>query len=101
MTWLSFSHLSIVAAALSLILHLAAGFGLGLLYFQSLWRNAQFLAAGGGLTTVVVLGLARFILLGGLLALASLEGAPPLLAMALGTLVARRAVMRRVGEMAP
>ena len=35
------------------------------------------------------------------LALASLKGAPPLLAMALGTLVARRAVMRRVGEMAP
>ena len=101
MTWLSFSHPSIAAMALSLILHLAAGFGFGLLYFQSLWRNAQLLAAGGGLTTVIALGLARFILLGCLLTLVSLEGAPPLLATALGTLVARQAVMRQVGEMAP
>ena len=38
----------------------------------------------------------RFALLGGLLTLASLEGAPPLLAMALGVLVARVVVMRRV-----
>lgn len=100
MNWLSFTHLSASAMAFSLILHLAAGFGGGLLYFQGLWWNARLLAAGGRLTTAIALGLGRFILLGSLLALASLEGAPPLLAMALGILMARPAVMRRICEMA-
>lgn len=100
MTWFSFTHLSAAAMTFSLILHLAGGFGVGLLYFQGLWWNAQRLAAGGRLTTAIALGLGRFILLGGLLTLASLEGAPPLLAMALGMLIARPAVMRRVREMA-
>ena len=43
----------------------------------------------------------RFALLAGLLTLASLEGALPLLVMTLGVLVARSAVMRRVREVAP
>ena len=43
----------------------------------------------------------RFALLGGLLTLASLEGALPLLAMALGVFIARFAVMRRIREAAP
>ena len=38
---------------------------------------------------------------GGLLTLASLEGALPLLVMALGVLIARSVVMRRVREAAP
>lgn len=101
MSWFSFTHLSVSAMALGLILHLAAGFGVGLLYFHSLWWNAQLLAAGGRLITAITLGLGRFILLGGLLVLASLEGALPLLAMALGILVARPAVMRRVREITP
>ena len=53
------------------------------------------------MTTAIALGLGRFILLGGLLALAALEGALPLLAMALGVLIARPMVMRRVREAAP
>jgi hypothetical protein len=43
----------------------------------------------------------RYALLGGLLTLASLEGALPLLMMALGVLIARSVVVRRVREAAP
>lgn len=101
MTWLAFAHLSAWAMVLSLVLHLAAGFGLGLLYFRGVWWNVRLFASGGRVVTAIALGLGRFILLGGLLALAALEGALPLLAMALGVLVARPLVMRRVREAAP
>ncbi len=101
MSWLAFAHLSAWAMALSLVLHLAAGLGLGLLYFRGVWWNARLFASGGRVTTAIALGLGRFILLGGLLALAALEGALPLLAMALGVLIARPMVMRRVREAAP
>ena len=101
MTWLSFAHLPAWAMALSLILHLAAGFGLGLLYFQGIWRNARLFVSGDHMITAVALGLGRFILLGGVLAIAALEGALPLLVMALGVLIARPLIMRRVREAAP
>lgn len=101
MTWFSFAHLSAWAMAISLILHLAVGFGFGLLYFRGVWWNAQLFAAGGRVTMTIALTLGRFALLGGLLAMASLEGAPPLLAMTLGVLIARPMVMRRVQEAAP
>jgi hypothetical protein len=42
----------------------------------------------------------RFVLLGGLLTLASFEGALPLLLMALGVLIARPVVMRHVKRVA-
>lgn len=100
MTRLAFAHLPAWAMALILILHLAVGFGLGLLYFRGVWWNARLFASGGRMTTAVALGLGRFILLGGLLALAALEGALPLLAMTLGVLIARPLVMRRVREAA-
>jgi hypothetical protein len=45
--------------------------------------------------------LGRFVLLGGLLVLASLEGALPLLVMTLGVLAARFAVLRRLLGAAP
>ena len=101
MSSLAFAHLSAGAMALSLILYLAAGFGLGLLYFRGLWWNARLFASGRRMTTAIALGLGRFLLLGGLLALAAVEGALPLLAMALGVLVARPLVMRGVREAAP
>lgn len=101
MTWLDFAHLSAGAMVLSLVLHLAAGFALGLLYFRGLWWNARLFASGGHVTMAIALGLGRFTLLGGLLALAALEGAFPLLAMALGVLIARPLVMRRVRVAAP
>jgi F1F0 ATPase subunit 2 len=101
MTWLTFAHLPAWAMALNLVLHLVAGFGLGLLYFRGVWWSARLFASGSRLTTAIALGLGRFILLGGLLALASLEGALPLLALALGVLIARPMIMRRVWAATP
>ncbi len=101
MTWLAFPHLPTWAMALSLVLHLGAGFGVGLLYFRGVWWNARLFASGGRVPTAIALGLGRFIILGGLMALAALEGALPLLAMALAVLIARPLVMRRVREAAP
>ncbi|MGB7973012.1 MAG: ATP synthase subunit I [Roseiarcus sp.] len=101
MTWLASAHLAAWAMAVSGVLHFAAGFGLGMVYFRGVWWNARLFASGGRVTAAIALGLGRFILLGGLLALAALEGALPLLAMALGVLVARPLVMRRVREAAP
>ena len=51
--------------------------------------------------TTIALMIGRFALLGGLLTLASLEGALPLLVMALGVFVARTVVMRSVRRAAP
>jgi F1F0 ATPase subunit 2 len=79
-----------------LAIHLAAGIGLGLVYFQAIWWNARQFAEGGRLTTTIGLMVGRFILLGGILFLVSLEGALPLLMTALGVLIARFSVMRRV-----
>ncbi len=96
MTALSFDGLPAWAVPLGLAAHLAAGIGLGAFYFQALWWNTQRFAAGGRLTTATALTIGRFALLGGVLFLASQEGALPLLAVALGILVARAVVMRRV-----
>lgn len=81
--------------------HLAAGIGLGVLYFGSLWWSARRFADAGRLRATVALMAGRFALLGGALMLVSLEGAGPLLMTALGILVARFAVMRRVRQAAP
>ena len=48
------------------------------------------------LVATIALMIGRLVLMGGVLTLASLEGALPLLIMALGVLVARFAVMNRV-----
>jgi hypothetical protein len=50
----------------------------------------------GRLRTLLASIAARFALLGGVLVAVSLEGAMPLLATALGVLLARAAVLRRV-----
>ena len=86
---------------LSLPAHLAAGIVLGVLYFRSLRWTARRFTAGGRATTTLALMIGRFVLLGGLLTLASLEGASPLLVMTLGVLIARFIVMHRVREVAP
>lgn len=101
MTWFSFAYLSASSMALDLALHLLSGFLLGLLYFQCVRWNARWLASGGRISTTVALGLGRFVLLGLCLTLASLEGALPLLAMALGVLIARPMVMRGAREATP
>jgi F1F0 ATPase subunit 2 len=96
-----FNSLPAWAMFLSLAAHLAAGTVLGCLYFHGLWRNACWFVEGGRRTTTIALAIGRFALLGGLLTLASREGAPPLLVMALGVVVSRPVVMRRAREAAP
>ncbi|MGF7212734.1 F1F0 ATPase subunit 2 [Skermanella aerolata] len=81
--------------------HLIAGIMIGALYFSILWWNSRRLVLGGGMTATIALMIGRFVILAGLLTLASLQGALPLLVMALGVLIARSAVMRRFWLAAP
>lgn len=96
----SFQTLPAWAMAFGLAAHLVAGIGLGIAYFSAVWWNARLFALGCRTSTTLALIGGRFVLLGGLLTLASLEGALPLLAMALGVLIARPMVMRRHGQVA-
>ena len=76
--------------------HLAFGLGLGAFYFTGLWWNARLFAEGTPLAAAIGLVIGRFALLAVFLTLASLEGALPLLLMALGVLAARPLVLRLV-----
>jgi F1F0 ATPase subunit 2 len=78
-----------------------AGIALGVVYFVGIWWSARQFADGGRVTTTIALSLLRLAVLGGLLALASLQGAGPLLAMALGVVLGRFGVMRRLREATP
>ncbi len=80
----------------SLAVHLGAGFALGILYFRSLWESARRFGGGGSLVAAIALTASRLVVMGGVLTLASLEGALPLLTLALGVLIARFAVMNGV-----
>ncbi len=88
-----FGHLPSWAIVPALLLHLAAGFGIGRIYFHGVWRTAQSFtrrpAAAIGWT------LLRFGLLAGVLTVTALEGALPLLSAALGIVLARPGAMRR------
>lgn len=101
MSFVSFDALPVWAMAASLAAHLVAGVGLGIVYFNTIRWNARLLVAGRRAGTGIALIIIRIVLLGGLLTLASLEGAMPLLALALGVLIARPMVMRRYREAAP
>jgi N-ATPase, AtpR subunit len=90
-----------VTVLVSAALYLIAGVGVGVLYFWSLHENTRLFAAGVGMSTAIMFMIGRFVLLAGILVFASREGAFPLLAMALGVLVARAAVLRRVRRGAP
>jgi F1F0 ATPase subunit 2 len=92
----SFDLVPAWAVLLGLAAHLGAGFALGLLYFRSLWWSARRFGDCRNLTAIIAQMIGRFALMGGVLALASLEGALPLLTMALGVLAARFAVVNRV-----
>ena len=101
MTSLSFNSLPAWATFFGLAAHLAAGVIVGVLYFRSLWWNARRFTAGGRVSTTIAVMIGRFVMLGVLLTLASLEGALPLLLMALGVLIARFVVMRGIREITP
>ena len=91
----------IVTLSLTLAIWLIAGIGTGIAYFGSLWWSARLFGHDSRLTIIVALALLRMAALGGLLVLASLQGAGPLLAMALGVVAARFGVMRRLREAMP
>ena len=88
-------------AMLGFVAYLAAGIAVGTCYFRAVWWSVRLFALGGRAVTSTALVIGRFILLGGLLALASLKGPLPLLVSALGVLIARAAVMYSVRKVAP
>ena len=101
MTSLSFISPPVWGTCLSLAAYLAAGIAVGVIYFRSLWWNARRFTSGSHVATTIAVMIGRFVILGVVLTLASLEGALPLLLMALGVVVARSLVMRRIGEITP
>jgi F1F0 ATPase subunit 2 len=98
---LSLNNLPSWTTFLSLAAHLAAGVIVGVLYFRSLWWNARRFTAGDRTATTIAVMIGRFVVLGIVLTLASLEGALPLLLMALGVFIARSIVMRQILEITP
>lgn len=72
------------------------GVGLGLVHFRGLWWNTRMLADGRPARRVIASMLSRFALLAVVLVLLAHAGALPLLATALGLLVGRQLVVRRV-----
>lgn len=87
-------------APVVIAVHLAVGFGLGLIYFNLVWGSARQFAAGGRTALSILLVLARIGALASVMVFASLEGAGPLLATASGLLAARPIAMRRHREAA-
>jgi F1F0 ATPase subunit 2 len=79
-----------------LAFYFVAGTVVGALYFCTLWWNTCLFAGGGRARTMILAMIGRFVLLAGLLALASLAGAMPLLLMALGVFAARLVVTSKV-----
>lgn len=77
------------------LLGFALGIALGLAHFASLRRVTAMYLSGGSPSRAVLLQLARLSLLGGMLLLFAQFGAAPLLASALGVLIAREIVLRR------
>jgi F1F0 ATPase subunit 2 len=82
-------------------IYIAAGIVAGILYFRCLEWNVRLFSEGGGGTVTIVLIVGRVALLGGMLGLASHQGALPLLMMALGVFIARFAITRRVLAVQP
>ncbi|GGB55685.1 hypothetical protein GCM10011316_29680 [Roseibium aquae] len=70
---------------------------IGLIYFRMVRQSADLMLSGrrGGPLFGVALVLLRMAGLGGVLIVAAIQGAGPLLAAALGLLIGRLAVMRR------
>lgn len=84
-----------MALLLQLGFHLALGILVGLAYFRAVRLSADLFAHGRRVALAITLTLGRLLLLGGLLVLIVREGVLPLLAFALGFLVARALATRR------
>ena len=92
----SIAMLPALPILLALAAHLLVGVLLGLVYFSALWWNVQLMGSRGRKAAAIGLMLGRLALMIGLLGLASRDGALPLLLMALGVLIGRAIVMRRL-----
>jgi F1F0 ATPase subunit 2 len=87
------------------VLSLVSQFGLGLLvgivagfaHFGSLWWNTRIFAQSGSMLAAFAIQFARFGLLVAVFVLLSRFGALPLLAGALGLLIARQVLLKRLG----
>lgn len=97
---MNFDTLPVWAMAASLAAHLAAGTGLGFIYFNAIRWNASLLVQGRRTGMAIALIIIRLVLLGGVLTVASREGAMPLLALAAGVFIARPMVVCRYREVA-
>ena len=78
-----------------LVIALVAGLLVGFVHFASLLRNSELFAERGRLRAAILIQLAHLSLVVLTLSAAAWAGAGPLLAAALGLLVARAGVMRR------
>jgi len=76
-------------------MHLAAGVVLGIVFFRALWWQTRLLAQGAAVSKIVMVMASRLLLLAGLLALASMEGATMLISMAIGVILGRQLAIRR------
>lgn len=94
--WLTATDLKILLPMLAL--HLAVGTGVGIVHFRAVAESAKALTGGGSVWWVIALIVGRLVLTGAVLAVAALEGAPQLIAVAAGLLVGRFIVMRRARE---
>jgi F1F0 ATPase subunit 2 len=77
---------------------LAGGTMLGILYFGSLRWSVRRSIGGGGLMKTIALMIPRFVVLAGVLTLASLAGPLHLLVMTLGVFIGRSFVIRGMRE---
>ena len=81
--------------------HLAAGAGLGVLFFRSLWWNTRIMIGGGRISAAVALLAGRFLGMGALLTLAAMESPWTLLATATGVFFGRFLVLRALRDGEP
>ncbi|WP_454918888.1 N-ATPase subunit AtpR [Xanthobacter sediminis] len=81
-------------------LGLGGGLAAGAAYFATLWWNTQLYLSGGRALLAILIQAARFALLLVALAALALFGALPLLMGAVGLLIARTLVLRRLGRTA-
>jgi F1F0 ATPase subunit 2 len=92
----SFGQSPLLAVALQACVGAAVGAVAGYVYFTALWWNVA-LFDKGATAGAVLLVVARFALLAAIFFLLAKSGAPPLLAGAVGLLIARRFAIRRFG----
>ena len=77
---------------------LAGGVVLSILYFGSMWWSVSRFIEGGRPIRTIALMILRFIVLGGVLTLASLAGPLHLLVITLGVFIGRSFIIRKIRE---